>query len=183
MIYSESIIKIRDMLDTKEFINFLKKRDYEFDLYEHKPLFTVEESRQLRGKIKGAHSKNLFLKNKKNNFFLISCEEHDEINLKKISKNLNLGNISFAKEKYLVKYLGISPGSVSPFALLNDKSNVINFFMEKKLYESKLVNFHPLLNNATITMPTNKFIKFMVENNKKIHIFSSSEGIIIKTYE
>ena len=108
------------------------------------------------------------------------------LNNKDILKQIHFSKntyCSFAKEEYLVKYLGIRPGSVSPFALLNDKGNVVNFFMEKKLYESKLVNFHPLLNNATITMPTNKFIKFMIENNKKIHIFSSVEGVIIKTYE
>ena len=171
------------MLTKTDLFELLSVKNKDFQIHDHDPLFTVEDSEKLRGEIKGAHTKNLFLKNKKNNFFLFSCEEYDEINLKKISKNLNLGNISFAKEEYLVKYLGIRPGSVSPFALLNDKGNIVNFFMEKKLYESKLVNFHPLLNNATITMPTNKFIKFMIENNKKIHIFSSSEGIITKTYE
>ena len=171
------------MLSVEKFINILKEKKYEYELHEHKALFTVEESRIFRGKIKGSHSKNLFLKNKKNNFFLISCEENDELNLKYISKCLNLGNISFAKEEYLFKYLGIKPGSVSPFALLNDIGNITNFFLEKKLHDSEFVNFHPLLNNVTITMKTNKFINFMIENNKKIHIFSSIEGIIVKTYE
>ena len=171
------------MLDVREFINILKKQKYDFVLYEHDPVFTVEESSKLRGKIKGSHSKNLFLKNKKNNFYLISCEENELIDLKKISKFLNLGNISFAKEEYLYKYLGVKPGSVSPFALLNDTHNVVDFFLEKKLYESELINFHPLLNNTTITLQTKKFINFMIENNKKIHIFSNQEGVIIKTYE
>ena len=171
------------MVDVKEFINILNQKKYEFELHEHEQLFTVEESKKLRGKIKGSHSKNLFLKNKKNKFFLISCEEYDEINLKHISKSLNLGNVSFAKEEYLQKYLGIKPGSVSPFALLNDKANIVKFFLEKKLYDSDFVNFHPLLNNKTITMKTNTFINFMIENNKKIHIFSSIEGVVSKTYE
>ena len=171
------------MLSVSEFINILKQKNYNFELHKHKPLFTVEESKKLRGKIKGSHSKNLFFKNKKNNFFLISCEESQDINIKKISKSLNLGNISFAKEEYLLSYLGIKPGSVSPFALLNNKENNVSFFLEKKLYESEFINFHPLINEATITMKTSEFVKFMIENNKKINIFSSTKGVIIKTYE
>ena len=171
------------MLDSKTFINILKEKKYEYYIHKHEPLFTVEDSKKLRGKINGAHSKNLFLKNKKNNFFLISCEESEKINLKKISKSLNLGNVSFGNEEYLYKLLGIKPGSVSPFALLNDKNNVVDFFLEKKLYDSEFINFHPLQNTETITIDTNNFIKFMIENGKKIHIFSSPEGIILKTYE
>ena len=171
------------MLNSTQFINILKKRNYDFVIHEHDALFTVQDSKNLRGKIKGAHSKNLFLKNKKNNFFLLSCEESDQINLKKISKSLNLGNVSFAKEGYLDQYLGINPGSVSPFALLNDKNNDVSFYLEKTLHDSEFVNFHPLINTITITITTRGFIEFMIENNKKIHIFSSVEGVILKTYE
>ena len=170
------------MLDYKDLINILKNKKYDYKIYKHTPLFSVEDSKKQRGEINGIHSKNLFLKNKKSKFFLISCEEDDGINLKKISKNLNLGNLSFAKEEHLNKYLGIKPGSVSPFALLNDTENNVNFFLEKKLYESDYINFHPLINNLTITIETNKFVRFMIENNKKIHIFSSTEGVLIKTY-
>ncbi|MEE3002918.1 MAG: YbaK/EbsC family protein [Pseudomonadota bacterium] len=171
------------MLTSKQLINLLKEKKYDFEVHEHNPLFTVQDSVDFRGKIEGAHSKNLFLKNKKKNFYLLSCEENDEFNLKNISKALNLGNVSFAKKEYLEQYLGIKPGSVSPFALLNDKHNDVVFFLEKTLYEAKLINFHPLVNTLTITMQTQNFIKFMIENNKKIHIFSSTEGVIVKKYE
>ena len=171
------------MYNSLELIELLKKEKYEIKVHQHDALFTVEDSKKLRGKIDGAHSKNLFLKNKKNEFFLLSCEETDKINLKKISKSLKLGNISFAKQEYLEQYLKIKPGSVSPFALLNDDSGFVNFYLEQSLYESKFVNFHPLINTLTITIETNKFIEFMIEKNKKIHIFSSAEGQIIKTYE
>jgi len=171
------------MLTSKELINFLKEKNCDFVVHKHDALFTVEDSRNLRGAINGLHTKNLFLKNKKKDFFLLSFEESDEVNLKKISKSLNFGNLSFAKEEYLNKYLCIKPGSVSPFALLNDKNNIVKFYLEKTLYESELVNFHPLINTITITIPTHKFIQIMVENNKKIHIFSSTEGKMFKTYE
>ena len=169
------------MHNSSELIELLKK-NYKIEVHQHDALFTVEVSRKLRGKIGGSHSKNLFLKNKKNEFFLLSCEETDKIDLKKISKLLELGNVSFAKEEYLEKYLKIKPGSVSPFALLNDKDQFVNFYLEQALYESNFVNFHPLINTLTITIETNKFIEFMIENNKKIHIFSSAQGKITKTY-
>ena len=171
------------MMNSSQFISLIKEKDYDITIHEHEALFTVEDSKNLRGKIVGSHSKNLFLKNKKNEFFLLSCEESDKIDLKKLSKDLGIGNISFAKEKYLNQYLGIKPGSVSPFALLNDKGGIVSFYLEKTLYESKCINFHPLTNNLTITISINNFVKFMIENNKKIHIFSSLEGKIIKTYE
>ncbi|MDB4860195.1 prolyl-tRNA synthetase associated domain-containing protein [Alphaproteobacteria bacterium] len=170
------------MYNSLEIIELLKKEKYEIELHQHDPLFTVDDSKKIRGEIDGAHSKNLFLKNKKNEFFLLSCEESDNIDLKKISKSLKLGNVSFAKQEYLEKYLKIKPGSVSPFALLNDDNGFVNFYLEKTLHESKLVNFHPLINTFTITIKTNKFIEFMIENNKKIHIFSSKDGKILKTY-
>ena len=170
------------MYNSLELIELLKKEKYEIKVHQHVPLFNVEDSKKLRGKINGAHSKNLFLKNKKNEFFLLSCQEADKINLKKISKLLELGSVSFAKQEYLEQYLKIKPGSVSPFALLNDNSGFVNFYLEQALYESKLVNFHPLINTLTITIETYRFIEFMIENNKKIHIFSSANGKVLKTY-
>ena len=170
------------MYNSSELINLLQKENCNIDVHHHDPLFTVEDSKQLRGKIVGAHTKNLFLKNKKNSFYLLTCEEADRIDLKKISKSLGLGNVSFAKEEYLDQYLKIKPGSVSPFALLNDESGQVGFYLEQTLYESKFVNFHPLINTFTITIETREFLEFMIENNKKIHIFSSTEGKVIKTY-
>ena len=169
------------MYTTFQLIDLLKKK-HSIIVHEHDALYTVEDSKKLRGKISGAHSKNLFLKNKKNEFFLLSCEEVDKIDLKKISKSLELGNVSFAKEQYLDQYLKIKPGSVSPFALLNDVNNKVDFYLEQTLYESKFVNFHPLINTFTITIETNKFIEFMIENDKKIHIFSTVEEKILRTY-
>ena len=170
------------MYNSLELIELLEKENYEIKIHEHDALFTVEDSRKLRGRIDGAHSKNLFLKNKKNEYFLLSCEEGDKIDLKKTSKSLKLGNLSFAKQEYLEQYLKIKPGSVSPFALLNDDVGFVNFYLEQTLYESKFINFHPLINTVTVTIKTDRFIEFMIENNKKIHIFSSSVGRVLKTY-
>ncbi len=170
------------MYNSLELINVLKKKKYNIQVHQHHALYTVQDSQKLRGKIAGAYSKNLFLKNKKNKFFLLTCEEAEEVDLKRISKSLELGNVSFAKEEHLDQYLKIKPGSVSPFALLNNEGGEVDFYLEQTLYESKFVNFHPLINTFTITIETNKFIEFMIENDKKIHIFSCAEEKILNTY-
>ena len=146
------------MLEMPDLIKLLKDSGKQFVAHKHKALFSVQDSEDNRGEIEGAHTKNLFLKNKKNNFYLFSCEENSIVNLKQLSKKINAKNLSFAKEEYLLKYLGIRPGSVSPYSLLNDKENKIFFYLEDKLYESKKINFHPLVNTATITLFTSDFV-------------------------
>ena len=170
------------MISFKDLIKLLNEKGYEYRNNKHKALFTVSDSIKLRGEIKGSHSKNLFLKNKKNNFYLISCNELSEIKLKYISKSLGMGNVSFAREEYLLDLLGVKPGSVTPFGLLNNTDNKIELYLEESLYSAELVNFHPLINTATITMSSKDFVDFMIENKKKIHIFSLETGKIIKSY-
>ena len=83
----------------------------------------------------------------------------------------------------LEKYLGVNPGSVSPFGLLNDLDNIVDFYLDDTLEKSDEINFHPLINTLTITLKTADFINFMIENKKKINIFSLSENKLIKVYE
>ena len=160
------------MLTKTDLFELLSIKNKDFQIHDHDPLFTVEDSENLRGEIKGAHTKNLFLKNKKNNFFLFSCDENAIVDLKKFSKSIDAKNLSFANENYLFEFLKIKPGSVSPYALLNDKHNVVDFYIDEKLYRSEKINYHPLINTTTITTKTSVFINFLLENNKKIHIFS-----------
>tara|TARA_B100000674_G_scaffold71034_1_gene49066 strand:+ start:137 stop:649 length:513 start_codon:yes stop_codon:yes gene_type:complete len=169
------------MLTKTDLYELLSVKNVDFQIHEHDPLFTVEDSERLRGEIKGAHTKNLFLKNKKNNFFLISCDENAKVNLKQFSKSIDAKNLSFANARYLEQFLGILPGSVSPFALLNDKNNVVEFYFDEKLYNSEIINFHPLINTTTINIKTSEFIDFLLENNKKINIFSLESYSIVKT--
>ena len=150
----------------------LSKEDCKFSIYEHAPINTVEESKKLRGKIEGSHTKNLFLKNKKNNFFLFSCQESTIVDLKQLKKILDLGNISFARDLYLKNILGVNPGSVTPFGLINDQESRIKFFLDKKILYHKKVNFHPLVNTSTISLDTKEFLLFMKKNNKLVNIFN-----------
>ena len=163
-----------------ELFEILRNKSIEFQIHEHQPLYTVEDSEKLRGVISGSHTKNLFLKNKKNSFFLFSCDEKAAVDLKLFSKSIDAKNLSFANESYLDKYLGIKPGSVSPFALLNDKNKEVNFYLDQKLYESEIINFHPLINTTTISIKMNDFINFILENEIKINIFSLNNYSISK---
>ena len=169
------------MLTKTDLFELLSVKNKDFQIHDHDPLFTVEDSENLRGEIKGAHTKNLFLKNKKNNFFLFSCDENAKVDLKLFSKSIDAKNLSFANAEYLEQFLGIKPGSVSPFALLNDKDNVVEFYLDEKLFNSEIINFHPLINTTTISIKTLEFINFILENNKKINIFSLDSYSIVKS--
>ena len=168
------------MIKKKGLIKKLEAAKILYILHEHKPLFTVNDSEKMRGEIQGVHTKNLFLKNKKNEYFLFSCSEHQSINLKKLGKSLVSGNLSFAKKNDLKKYLYVFPGSVTPFGLLNDIENKVNFFLDKNLTQNDKINFHPLINTSTITIKAQDFINFLLENKKKINIFDFNTYILIK---
>ena len=159
-------------MNTDELLNIFRNENIEFKLHNHKALYTVEDSVKMRGSIDGAHSKNLFLKNKKNQFFLFSCLESTAVDLKRLKITLNLGNISFANAEYLKQILNVEPGAVTPYGLLNDIDNKTNFFLDSKILEYEKVSFHPLINTMTVTLNTQDFINFIKKNNKLVKIFN-----------
>ena len=159
------------MIKKNDILKILEKKKIKYTIYEHEPFYTVEDSGKKRFEMKGAHTKNLFLKNKKNQFFLISCKENTKVDLKKFAKTLNIGNVSFTKEDKLQNFLGVNAGSVTPFGLLNDHDNVVSFFLDKNINEADKVNFHPLINTQTITINTKDFVNFIIKNKKKVNIF------------
>ena len=121
------------MINEKYLIELFDTHNLKYKIYTHPPFMTVNDSKKMRGKIEGAHTKNLFLKNKKNYFFLITCLENTLVDLKLLRKNLNLGSMSFASKKYLNELLNVNPGAVTPFGLLNDINRKIKFFIDIKL--------------------------------------------------
>ena len=158
------------MINDKSLLRLLDENNIQYVLYAHPPLFTVDDSKKLRGNINGAHTKNLFIKNKKNNFYLFSCLESTKIDLKLLKKSLDLGSLSFASEKYLHELLGVRPGAVTPFGLLNDNKKKIKFFFDLKLNSFDSLNFHPLVNTATINIKKNDFYNFFKINNIIINL-------------
>ena len=172
----------KKMIKKETLLKDIDKYGYEYKLYNHKPMFTVSDSIAERGNIDGSHSKNLFLKNKKNEFFLFSCLENIKIELKKLSKSLNLGNISFAKDEYLYKYLGVLPGSVTPFGLINDLNLKVTFYLDSQFLDKKTVNFHPLVNTSTINMNIKDVINYLIKNKKKVNVFDFNNYSLLESW-
>ena len=157
------------MIIKDDLIRILNDNGFEYFVEEHAPLFTVEDSKSLRGQIEGAHSKNLFLKDAKANFFLISIEESASIDLKKTMQQIQSKKLSFAKPEYLQEILGIEPGSVSPFALLNDTKKQVEFYLDRSFLDSETVNFHPLINTATVNISPQNLIELIEKYHNPVN--------------
>ena len=157
------------MIFKDDLIRILNDNGFEYLVEEHAPLFTVEDSKAFRGQIEGAHSKNLFLKDAKANFFLISIEESASIDLKKTMQQIQSKKLSFAKPEYLQDILGIEPGSVSPFALLNDTKKQVKFYLDRSFLDSETVNFHPLINTATVNISPQNLIELIEKYHNPVN--------------
>ena len=128
---------------------------------EHPALFTVEQSRELRGQIPGAHTKNLFLKCKKGTIWLIVALEDADINLKTVHKIIGSGRLSFGRAELLEETLGVLPGSVTPFSLINDAEQRVSVVLDAAMMEHDVLNFHPLENTATTTISNDGLLTFV----------------------
>ena len=128
---------------------------------EHPPLRTVEDSRRLRGNLKGGHVKNLFLKDKKGGYWLLAALEHTLIDLRAAAALLQAPRFSFANEAELDRLLGIVPGAVSPFAAINDVDGRVCVVLEQRVLDVALLNCHPLRNDQTTTIATGDLLRFL----------------------
>jgi len=129
---------------------------------EHAPMFTVEQSIALRGTIPGAHTKNLFLKDTDGRMVLVVAKEDTKVDLKGLAKRLGCGRFSFGKPELLKQVLGIEPGSVTAFALINERSRRLSaVVVDAALMGFDEVNCHPLINNATTRIATRDLVRFM----------------------
>lgn len=138
----------------------LTKLAIETTTHEHAPLFTVEDSQKLRGDLPGLHSKNLFVKDKKGELWLVVAEEEAEIRMNHLHKRLGCARLSFGKPELLIETLGVKPGSVTPFALINDLERKVNLALDAKLANGEVLNFHPLRNDRTTTISSADLLKF-----------------------
>ena len=129
---------------------------------EHPPMFTVEDSKTLRGTLIGTHTKNLFVKDKKSRLFLLVAEESAVITLKQVHTLIGAsGRVSFGAADLLLEVWGVTPGSVTPFGALNDTAGRVNVVLEKGLMAHDILNFHPLINTRTTSIAAADLIKFL----------------------
>ena len=129
---------------------------------EHEAVFTVTESRHLRGAIPGAHIKNLFLRDNKRSFFLVTLTEDAVVDLKALRPLIGAkGGLSFASPDSLMERLGVQPGSVSPFAVINDVAGSVTMVLDEALLAAPAINAHPLVNTRTTTIAPEHLLAFL----------------------
>lgn len=132
------------------------------DIHRHPPLYTVAESRTLRGALPGSHIKNLFLRDKKRNKWLVTVPEDAAVDLKALRHIIGAsGNLSFGDAKLLAECLGVEPGSVTPFAVMNDTGGVVTMVLATGVLDQDPINAHPLHNQATAAIAKADLLRFL----------------------
>ena len=121
-----------------------------FSRHEHPPLRTVEDSKAFRGEMEGTHVKNLYLRDRKKRNFLVVAQEDRDIDLKTLPDKIGSDRLSFGSADRLFEFLGVRPGAVSPFTLINDPEHHITVALDASLLEAETLFFHPLVNDLTL---------------------------------
>ncbi|WP_083198310.1 prolyl-tRNA synthetase associated domain-containing protein [Pararhizobium polonicum] len=128
----------------------------------HEPVFTVAESVSLRDEIPGGHTKNLFVKDKKDNYFLLTVEEHATVDLKTVHTIIGgASKVSFGRPEKLMEYLGVIPGAVTAFGVINDAGQNVKIIIDADLMKDEIVNCHPLTNDATTSIASKDLLRFI----------------------
>jgi Ala-tRNA(Pro) deacylase len=134
--------------------------------HEHAAVFTVE-AKALRGELTGGHIKNLFLRNKKEEMWLVVAEEDKRIDLKALGEKLGAGKLSFGSPDRLLRYLGVLPGAVTPFGIINDTDRKVKVVLDRDLMGFNPVNAHPLVNTMTTALSPQDLVKFLESEGHK----------------
>lgn len=128
---------------------------------DHEPVFTVAESGELERRLEGAHTKNLFLKDDRGTLFLVVAKSSTRVDLKALSRTLGAGRFSFGKPELLYEVLGVPPGSVTAFAVINDASGRVTVVVDEGLLKFETINCHPLENTATTNIARDDLMRFI----------------------
>lgn len=153
--------------DKGELLELLSSLDIEFENHEHPPVFTVEEARLHTGHIAGGHCKNLFLRDRKKNLYLIVTLADKPVNLKELTGKIGAKGLQFGKPDLLETVLGVTPGSVTPFGVVNAGEHEITVVLDEEMMARQTLNFHPLDNSATTTIASGDLLRFMEHCEKE----------------
>jgi Ala-tRNA(Pro) deacylase len=144
--------------------------------FEHPPVFTVEEAQRHWTNVPGVHCKNLFLRNYKGNrHFLVIFEATKRADLRALSRALATDRLSFGSDERLLRHLGLTPGSVSPFGLINDAKNAVEVVIDEDLKRADSVSFHPNVNTATVNLSTADFERFLAWTGHPVRFLKIGE--------
>lgn len=156
----------RDAASPDALFAYLDELGIEYETHHHAAVFTVDEAKQLRGKLPGAHCKSLFMRDKKKVCFLVVCLEDRRLDMKALAEVIGSGRLSFASPDRLRLRLGVEPGSVTPFAVINDRSPVeddekVRIILDERMMTAELVNYHPLHNTMTTALTPASLLRFL----------------------
>jgi Ala-tRNA(Pro) deacylase len=146
----------------EDLLAYLAALGVETTTVDHPPLFTVEDSQALRGDIPGGHAKNLFVKDKKGQLFLLVLGEETVIDLKRVHEKIGAqGWVSFGSAELLEEVWGVKPGAVTPFGAINDKDGRVSVVLDEAMMRHERLNFHPLVNTRTTGLASADLVKFL----------------------
>jgi Ala-tRNA(Pro) deacylase len=148
-------------LGKDELLRFVEELGIDYTLHEHAPVFTAEEALSVVGHIPSVHCKNLFLKDKADALWLVTLPDEKRADLKSLPEKIGSKRLSFGNAVLLTEALGVAPGSVTPLALVNDKDKRVQLVLDRWMMEQELINLHPLVNTATITLRTADLLRFL----------------------
>jgi Ala-tRNA(Pro) deacylase len=154
-----------------ELLAFLDGLGFSVSTVRHQALFTVAQSQSLRGELAGGHTKNLFLKDKKGAYFLVTVEEDATVDLKSIHSIIGAaGRVSFGKPEALMELLGVAPGAVSLFGAINDTGGQVKVVIDEGLMREETINAHPLTNEATTSIRRDDLLAFLAATGHPPHV-------------
>jgi len=140
----------------------LEELSIQFDYHEHPPAPTIEEAKKYWKDLDATHCKNIFFRNHKGNrHYLVILEHTRYLDIHDLEKRLKQGKLSFASDERMYRYLGLTPGSVTPFGLINDQEHHVHVFLDENLLRSRTISFHPCINTASIILKMEDFLRFL----------------------
>lgn len=158
----------------EELLAHLNELDISYTLHEHEAVFTVAESEKLDATIPGVHCRNLFLRDKKKKNFLVVLRNETEVDMKKLPGVIGSDRLSFGSSDRLWEFLGVWPGSVCPFSIVNDTDQKVKILLDKDMMEGEIVNYHPLINTMTVSLSPADLLRFIESTGHAPHIVDLS---------
>ncbi len=163
---------MKDLRGQPELYQLLDLLKIPYDYIEHPPVPTVEEAKKYWSDIDSGHCKNIFFRNHKGNrHYLVILYYDSKLNIKELEQKLGQGKLTFASDRRLMQYLGLTPGSVSPFGLINDHTRHVHLFIDKKLMNYERLSFHPNTNTASLIIPREGLFRFLEHTGNTWELF------------
>ncbi|MEX0583227.1 MAG: prolyl-tRNA synthetase associated domain-containing protein [Sneathiella sp.] len=161
----------------EELLDKLDALGIAYETHHHDPVFTVDEAQDITGHLPGGHCKNLFLKDKNGDLYLVICLQETAVDLKAFRSVVGARNLSFGKPDLLLDVLGVEPGSVTPFSLINDRDRKVSVVLEKRMMALDLLNYHPLRNTMTTQITPDDLEKFIMDCGHQPQILDLPERV------